>query len=170
MGQVGGVGVEEVDGSGVALGGKADRLVDELFREVEGGETAVAKLPEAEGHPAGAAAGFEQMHFGIGEEALDQRALRGPQTQLVRGAGVVHHREKIVEIGADGLGGYFLFFHAAMNIPFALISWGQNVSWEGTGDGTASEGAMGNGSSSGCAAVKASATAVVSLRVRVQTA
>ena len=158
------VGVEEADGGGVAFGGEAAGLVDELFGEIEGGEIAIAERPEANRHAAGTAAGLEQRGVALGEEALDEKAFGIPKAKLVRGARVVQDRLQIVEIGADRRGAYFFIFHAAMNMPLALSSWGQRVTRGSVPPN------KGNGSSSVCAAVKASATAVVSLRVSVQTA
>ena len=69
-----------------------------------------------------------RARIGIGEEALDQFALRSPEAEFVRGAGVVDDGDEVVEIGPDGVGGYFFFFHAAMNMPFALSSCGHKKS------------------------------------------
>lgn len=145
-------------GAGVstALGGEAAGLVDEFFGEIEGRESTVTEAPKSECHATGTAAGFEEGHGLIRKEALDQCALGRPEAEFVRGTRVVDDREEIVEIGADGGGGYFLRVHAAMNMPLASISCGQRV-------------CVGPGSSSGWAVLKAAVTAVVSLRVRVQT-
>ena len=155
-------------GVGAALGGETAGLVDEFLGEVEGGEVAVAEGPEPERHTAGAAPGLEERGGVVGEEAADQFTLRRPEAEFVRRAGVVDDRDQVVEIGADGGGRYFFFFHAAMNMPLALSSWGQRKMRDGS---AAPAGEIGNtsGSSSGCAAAKASATAVVSERVSVQT-
>ena len=155
-------------GVGAAFGGETAGLVDEFLGEVEGGEVAVAEGPEAQRHAAGAAPGFEERGGVVGEEAADQFTLRRPEAEFVRRAGVVDDRDQVVEIGADGGGRYFFFFHAAMNMPLALSSWGQRKMREGSA-ASAGESAKARGSSSGCAAAKASATAVVSERVRVQT-
>ena len=59
---------------------------------------------------------------------------------------------------------------AAMNMPLALSSWGQKVTAVARAGVAAVAANTGEGSSSGCAAVKSAATAVVSRRVSVQTA
>jgi hypothetical protein len=100
--------VVEGDRGGEAFGGEAAGLVEEFVGEIEGGEPRVAEGVEAEGHAAGAAAGFEQRRGAVGEKALDQEALGGPQAEFVRGAGVVDDREEVVEVVADGGGGDFL--------------------------------------------------------------
>ena len=106
-----GVGVVEADGVGsgvdAAFGGEAAGLVDEFLGEVEGGEVAVAEVAEAEGHPAGAAAGFEQRGGAVGKETFDQGSLGSPKAQFMRGTRVMQDRQQIVEIGADGGGGNF---------------------------------------------------------------
>ena len=155
-------------GVGAALGGETAGLVDEFLGEVEGGEVAVAEGPEPERHPAGAAPGLEERGGGVGEEAPDEFAFRRPEAEFVRRAGIVDDRDEVVEIGADGGGRYFFFFHAAMNMPLALSSWGQRKMREGSA-APAGEIGKARGASSGCAAAKASATAVVSVRVSVQT-
>ena len=99
--------MQEADGVSGALGGEAAGLVDEFFREIEGGEVAVAERPEPDCDATGTAAGFEQVHIFIGKEALDEQPFGGPEAELVGGAGVVDDREQIVEIGADGGGGNF---------------------------------------------------------------
>lgn len=158
-----GVGVEEADGSGVAFGGETAGLVDELFGEIEGGDSAVAQRPETDGDATGAAAGFEQWRSPIGEETLDENAFGIPQAELMGCARVVDDRLQVIEVGANRIRGYFTFFHAAMNMPLALISCGQSRTWElGPSNN-------GNGSNSGCATVKESATTVVSERVSVHT-
>ena len=102
-----GVGVQEADGVGSALGGEAAGLVDEFLGEVEGGEIAVAECPEAEGDATGAAAGFEEGGALVGKETLDEPALGRPEAEFVRGARIVDDREEVVEIGANGRGGDF---------------------------------------------------------------
>ena len=161
----GGVGVDEADGGGGACGGEAAGLVKELGGEVEGGEILVAGVPQAERGAAGSAAGFKERGSGIGEVTLDERAFRSPQAEVVRGASVVDDGDGVVEVVADGGGSYFLRSHVAMNMPLALSSCGRSAS---SACGEPSP-VSGSGSSSGCAALKAAVTAVVSLRVRVQT-
>ena len=155
-------------GVGAALGGETAGLVNEFLGEVEGGEVAVAEGPEAERHTAGAATGFEQGRGEVGKIPPDENTLGRPQAHEVGRAGVMDDRDGIVEIGADGGWRYFFRCHVAMNMPLALSSWGQRKMREGS---EAPAGEIGNtsGSSSGCAAAKASATAVVSERVSVQT-
>ena len=163
--EFGGVGVEEADGGGAAGGGERTGLVDEFGGEVEGGQVFVASIPKAEGRAAGAATGFEQWRREVGKIPSDENTLGRPQAHEVGRAGVMDDRDRIVEIGADGGWRYFFRCHVAMNMPLALSSWGQRKR-AGWVDLSA---ASGSGSSSGCRAVKAAATAVVSLRVRVQT-
>jgi len=127
----GGVGVEEADGVGGPLGGEAASLVDEFLGEIEGGEMAVADRPEAEGDPAGAAAGFEEGRGFIGKEAFDEQALGRPEAEFVCGARVVDDREEVVEVGANRRGGNF-------------AGWGQ---WSGT-TGVAGAPARGEGRAS----------------------
>lgn len=109
--QARGVGMEETDGMRArvcaALGGEAAGLVDEFIGKIEGGERAIAEGPERDADAAGAAAGLEERGGAVGKEALDELALGSPETEFVRGAGVVHDRDEVVEIGADGRGGYF---------------------------------------------------------------
>ena len=150
---------------GGACGGEAASLVEELVGEVEGGEILVAGVPQAEGGADGPTAGFKERGGGIREVARDERAFRSPQAEVVRGAGVVDDGDGIVEIVADGSGGYFLRCHVAMNMPLALSSCGRSAS-SACGEPRV---VSGSGANSGCAALKAAVTAVVSLRVRVQT-
>lgn len=107
--QGGGVGLEEMDGGGAGVGavlrGERAGLVEQLGGEVEGGEMAVAEGPEAERHAAGATAGLEEWRGTIGEVALDEEALGGPEAELVGGARVVEDGREVVKIGADGGGG-----------------------------------------------------------------
>ena len=108
-GQLGGVGVEEMEGAGAgvgaALGGEAAGLVDQFLGEVEGGEVAVTEGPEAQRHAAGPAAGFEERGGVVGEEAADEFAFRRPEAEFVCRARVMDDRDQVVEIGADGGGG-----------------------------------------------------------------
>src|SRR5687767_13845954 len=124
--------MEEADAGGIALGGEADRLVNQYLREVEGGDVPKAERPEADGHAAGAAAGFEQGRGAVGKESLDEDALGRPETEFVRGARVVQDGRQVVEIGANLLRGNLFqgtrLRHAAMNIPFAFNSCGQSIS------------------------------------------
>lgn len=78
LAEQGGVGLGEGDVVGPALGGQAAGLVEQLAREIEGGQAAVTEGPKAERHPAGAATGFEQVRGAIGKKTLDQHALRLP--------------------------------------------------------------------------------------------
>ena len=120
--QGGGVGLEEADGRGAAGGGEGAGLVEEFGGEIKGGEVAVAGIPEAEGRAAGAAAGFEERGGGVGKVAFDEDALGGPEAHEVGGTGVMDDGDGVVEIVADGGGGYFLRCHVAMNMPLALSS------------------------------------------------
>ena len=126
----GGVGVVEADGGGAALGGERAGLIEKFLGEIEGREVAITGIPEAEGRATGAAAGFEERSREVGEMALDEEALGSPQAHEVGRAGVVDDRDGIVEVVADGGGGYFFRCHVAMNMPLALSSWGQNKTVE----------------------------------------
>ena len=95
----------KADGGGFAGGGEVAGLIDEFLGEVEGGEVVVAFVPETEGDAAGAAAGFEKGSGFFREEAFDEEAFRFPETEKMRGAGVVNDRERVIEMGANGFGG-----------------------------------------------------------------
>ena len=101
-GQPGGIGDEEADGIGGALGREIARLLDEFFGEIERGQIRVAEVPEPDGRPARAAAGLEQRRGFVLKIFFDQHALRFPQPEKMRRARVMHDRDRVVEIGADG--------------------------------------------------------------------
>lgn len=109
--QAGGVGMEETNGMrariGATLGREAAGLVDEFSGKIKGGERAIAERPERNADAAGTAAGLEERGGAVGKEALDEFALGSPETEFVGRAGVVHDSDEVVEIGADGRGGYF---------------------------------------------------------------
>ena len=101
---MGSIGVEEIDGGGGAFGGEVFGLVYEFLGEVEGGEILITFVPETERHTAGTTAGFNQGCVLVGKETFDQKLLRFPQAEKMRGAGVVNNRNRVIEIGADGFG------------------------------------------------------------------
>ncbi len=180
------------------LAGEVAGLGEEFIGEIEGGEAHVAALGESECHAAGAAAGFEERGALVGKMLRDELFLGGPEPEPVRGARVMQDGFGRVEIRAHGGAGDFfcriggghrgkgravtpspprrgaesaryLFFQAARNMPLAFNSCGHRKSCELGAEGWAL-GSTATGSKSGCAAVKASAMAVVSARVSVQTA
>jgi hypothetical protein len=158
-GQLGGVGVVEGEAGNALFLGEVLCLFHQFGGEVEAGDVPVTLVPEADGHAAGAATGFEEAHRRVGKIFCDQRELGFPQPNEVRRPRVVQDGIDGVEVGTHGGAvdlGYFRR-HIAMNMPFAFRSCGQRVCAE-------------SGSNSGCAAVNASATAVVSARVSVHTA
>ena|ERR1035437_4731238 len=161
--EVGGVGHEESNRPGAAFLGEETRLLDQFRGKIESGEVRVTLVPQPERRAASAATSFEERGGFVGEEALDQDALGFPQAEKVRRPRVMGDGKRIIEIRPDRGGGYFFRVHAARNMPLALRSCGQSVT-------RVASPRMGSGSSSGCATLKASATAVVSLRVSVQTA
>jgi len=97
-----------VDGDGGgAFFGEGAGLVHKFFGEVEGDEVVIAEFPESEGNAAGAAAGFEETGGLVGKKTLDEEFFGFPESEAVRGAGVVDDRDGVVEVVADGRGGDF---------------------------------------------------------------
>ena len=103
--QIARVGVEKGNRFGAAFCGEAPRLIEKLLGEIESGELAITERPQAEGHATGATTGFDQRNIPVEEKSFDQNSLGLPQSEFVRGPRIVDHREKIIEIGADGSGG-----------------------------------------------------------------
>jgi hypothetical protein len=91
LGEFGGVGVVKGDG-GAAFGGERLGLVNEFAGEVEAGEVLVAEGVEGDGYAAGTATGFEDGEIGGGrrrENPIEHQTFAGPETEVVRGLGVV---------------------------------------------------------------------------------
>jgi hypothetical protein len=92
--------MEDGDGGGSFLGEGAG-LIDQFFGEIEGDQLPVTQRPYPECHPAGATTGFHQSRGFVGEKPLDQQPFGFPQAKLIRGTRIMHHRNRVVEVGPN---------------------------------------------------------------------